>query len=962
MIAYYALVIGDPAAPTLQFDGDTIVDVTMETSVSLIGEEMCTDVMEVTVSYDDTGEILRSVPYGTPASLYANNELVGKFYVTSVDRTGKEEYLIRTTSIIGLLDTETFYGGSYNGQPFGTIAESIIGADGLRPYAGFYTRTTTNANYGIGIGFGDTNYGQSNIKVNSEGMWGPAKMYSKLFAKIRLYGVRADYCPSYGLTARMVYIGGVPGQDYASSNAYYTWMRDHSYGLYMEVTRASLSDNYPQWGPVYFMYRGTKISLGTPSGPTVYELSVDPASRTAVINGTTYSLPDASDISTNQAPLHSYGGGTVLDSPDGTYLTNNLSKHNSTVEYYYYRIETQTSEVLGNYVSLKNVNTGYAGVLNISDNSHVYSYVNRAAFIFSSDDFVVYDADTYGDWPCIVTIRHEDVLAQVSYADGIEDLPIYGWLPISSKREALHQLLFSQGVILVKDADGGLLFTAPEAAPAGSIPIENVYDEGSEEQMPHTNTIRLTEHAYGSYKSGLSYSISNADPSSVFVFEEVPNYSVSPGTGLTLYCFNANAAVLSGTGTLSTFYKIHSQTDLVREIADYPDGREVSAPNATLVTLQNSEAVLDRLEAYYGGAKTVNVSILSGSERCGLLYSLFNSFGEAISGFLARASRFVTSVIKASCAFITGYTPPPVGAGYRNYVVLTGSGEWDVPEEVFEAAHPRIRVVLIGGGQGGSSGYAGASGQTGQRSGSTSAAAGGNAGSPGSPGKVLDVTIDNPSASYSYDCGPGGDGGAISNSHSSNNAGEDGDDTEFTDGRDLYSSADGVSSESGYTNFFTGTAYARVYDPFPASFMAGGSGGYHTDTSTTVEYGAATRCDIGGAPGAEGSAYFQSGYIYATGGGGGGGGYGGSGSSGSAASKSGSTYIGGNGGKGGDAVSVPVKASMYGAGGAPGGGGVGGGDGGWVWSGATSTPGTGGAGGYGGRGGDGGDGCIIIYY
>ena len=58
---------------------------------------------------------------------YADGNLVGKFYVKSIQRTSKCDYKIIAQSYAGILDTMIHVGGVYNGESFPTVAAAIMG-------------------------------------------------------------------------------------------------------------------------------------------------------------------------------------------------------------------------------------------------------------------------------------------------------------------------------------------------------------------------------------------------------------------------------------------------------------------------------------------------------------------------------------------------------------------------------------------------------------------------------------------------------------------------------------------------------------------------------------------------------------------------------------------------------------------------------------------------------------------
>ena len=236
-------------------------------------------------------------------------------------------------------------------------------------------------------------------------------------------------------------------------------------------------------------------------------------------------------------------------------------------------------------------------------------------------------------------------------------------------------------------------------------------------------------------------------------------------------------------------------------------------------------------------------------------------------------------------------------------------------------------------------------------------------------GKVYEVDINSPSASYSYACGTGGQGGAISHDHNANNPGSAGTDTTFGS----FSSGSGTATP--YTNILNGDVFAAQMPKWNDASGKGGDGGYKTisDSSNPTQV---TQYQAGGAYniltgstllGGTSKLGASLGGVYQwVGGSGGGAALNANGApGGDYAYISGERVISADGGDGADATYTPPKATtynpkFYGYGGMGGPGGGAGGCGGY--DGAEETTFTGGAGGYGAKGGDGGDGCVLVVY
>ena len=123
--------IGSVDAPTLSFNQNSIADIICNNAVDLIGDELSSDTLEVSVFFYDVDGMLRNTAYGTTIFYYSNDALVGKYYVSEIQRKGLKRYLIRATSLIGLIAKEDFYGGFYSGENFSDIVNDVLLTNGL---------------------------------------------------------------------------------------------------------------------------------------------------------------------------------------------------------------------------------------------------------------------------------------------------------------------------------------------------------------------------------------------------------------------------------------------------------------------------------------------------------------------------------------------------------------------------------------------------------------------------------------------------------------------------------------------------------------------------------------------------------------------------------------------------------------------------------------------------------------
>lgn len=554
----------------------------------------------------------------------------------------------------------------------------------------------------------------------------------------------------------------------------------------------------------------------------------------------------------------------------------------------------------------------------------------------------------------------QDILGsdyQYEISDDVAAVPVYGWLPFSTRRQNLHQLIMAYGVNIIRSDTGDMLFTFLRDSEAEDIPESEVFYGGSMRYNDPASRVEVTEHAYHyiptvETKTLFDNSTTDAVHAATVTFEDpIMTDTLETTGGLKIHSAGVNYAVISGVGVLTGKPYTHT-TKIVS--ADNPDAINENVrrvEDATLVSLQNSENVLARLSQYYFNVDIVENDIVLKDERCGKRYNVLNGFYEETTGFISKMSASISSIIRARCEFIQNYTPVGAGATYTNCVILPeDAGSWEIPASVFQKEIPKIRVVLIGNGYRGEDGEAGETGKPGDGNRGGDGGKGGAGGKAGMGGKI-----------YSETYKPSGDATTLF-------YGRDPKGNSYIKGGMLnITSADGVSTPTGFLEVFSGKVFA-LPGTDGLSGADGGKGGYLNSNGS-------------GKDGENGGDFVADGQIWYGGifegnfedvvidsqnpcwignGGGGGAAYGSNGAN--------SEWLG-RGGKGGDGHDAFPAAALYGNGGNGGNGGGGGGGGGTfvikhkdfgneVGRGGYS----GGDGGAAGAGSPGYQGCVIIYY
>ena len=587
----------------------------------------------------------------------------------------------------------------------------------------------------------------------------------------------------------------------------------------------------------------------------------------------------------------------------------------------------------------------------------------------------IYTGERFGD------VLQEIIGTEYEYevAPDVAALQVYGWLPYGTKRSSLHQLLLAYGVTLAKSDTGGILFTFISAEDSFNIETERIYNEGSVVYGEEASRVEIQEHAYYHLNTAAYEELYDTRgdivENTIVVFGK-PIYkdslTVDEGAQLSIIESGTNYAVISGSGTLRGQPYIHTTKLIAADNESAPTEKVVAVQDATLITFANSENCLKRISEFYFHATTVKNSIVLDSEAPGKRYLFLNPFREYTSAFLTNISTFGSNITKAECEFVQDYIPVATGASFLYRTILEPTEEeqiWNIPESVYEKDVPQIRVVLIGAGYDGAAGSDGENGQPGDDYDGGDGGPGGLGGKGGAGGRILSVSIDASNLAF------------IRYGKTDKN-------TWLRAGDSYYSSQNGRSSASGFSELFSGAVYA-----LPGSDgvdgAAGGKGGSYppiaavgtknekTQPGTDVEFNGVT---YKGGKGADRKimdgpdvGIGSNMKLYFGGCGGGGAAPGADGEDGTVGlwKDDADEWVWNKGGDGADALEASPTVALYGSGGNGGsGGGGGGGNGNLHWwnyvyttliSVGNSAEITG-KGGKGSAGTAGYKGCIIIYY
>ena len=917
-------------------------------AVDLVGNELSSDILEVSVFYDDSNGALRAVGYATPIFYYSEGELVGKYFIVKIERTGTNKYAIQGTSLIGIMEKEKFYGGMYSGSTFRDVFEEIAFCDGLSPKYDMYLAQNTGAAKGAKI-------------ANLSGT--DAYKYHMFVG----FTVVSPNWASSSTTSYSQYVAG-------SYNMYY-WVQ-------LNVYRAS-SSSPAYWTAVIRYGMNNTYNVGSQSEPlfgdwSTFYINISPLEGIITAQVDYYQYNDSS-INATRNYSWDITVPTYSNAPGGFNYAYGSPNHASSMDTYEYRFS----------ILWRAYNVWNASSVKVIEAVFAKRQTDNKYFVVNGVDGTITQTTYFQEWGSKIGTmsdfknynRFAEIGSTIEYNQGIASLPIYGWIPAGTRRDALHHLMFSQNVCLIKSGVGNLIFTGLANSTAGTISNNDLFENGREEKLDVAKRVMVTEHGFSTSGATSQTIFDNSNGTAptgnyIVLFDNAPISGTPTASGLTIHYYNCNAAIVSGSGTITGVPYIHSQNIIQYENTSVLDGTDVSVSNIGLITSVNSGNVLEKMKSYYCGQlyKITNAFTYRG-QKCGLKYSFRNPFNESVIAFFTKYSARTSTFVKTQSEFIRGYVSSGTG-GYTGHVVKTYSEEWDVPSSVRAQANPKLRFNIIGKGSDGTSGTAGASGGAAPSPGSQSqGGAGGSAGVGGSGGKIYSVEIDATNA-YKVQVSQSGVNTIVKVLNSGGNQ------------IASYSSNSGVANNNGFTDIFTGIIYARK-GPDGQNGAAGGKGGTASQQNNLVnciigDSGANCGSYVGGQTFSNrqgsvvgysnGDPNFPYDCIWWTTFGGGGGA--------SAVANGGNSFItqegsstgsaktqGGAGASGGTPAVVYPE---YGSGGSGGNGGGGGGGGGmqvyatklygqttWFWQSQGQYAGVGGAAG---SGTSGKNGCVIIYY
>ena len=203
--------------------------------------------------------------------------------------------------------------------------------------------------------------------------------------------------------------------------------------------------------------------------------------------------------------------------------------------------------------------------------------------------------------------------------ESFSDIPLYGYIPYTTKRNALVYICFAIGAIADTSNYDGIVIYPQENALSGEFLNDEVFSGVTLEHSDIVTGIRLTVHTYQKSDEAQELYNDTLNGTAEVIFSE-PYHSLEI-TGGTIGQFGDNYAYITGTGVnvILTGKKYnHLTTSILKENPDIVFNKNIrEVTDATLVNNGNAQQVLERVYAYYQRAENVVGDVLIGNKKLG---------------------------------------------------------------------------------------------------------------------------------------------------------------------------------------------------------------------------------------------------------------------------------------------------------------------------------------------------------
>lgn len=230
-----------------------------------------------------------------------------------------------------------------------------------------------------------------------------------------------------------------------------------------------------------------------------------------------------------------------------------------------------------------------------------------------------------------------------------QDTQLHGYIPFTTKRNALVQIAFAIGAI-VDTSNGDSVKIHPHQTEAtGELANDDTFDGVTLEHSDIVTGIRLTVHSYQKNEESEELFNDTLNGTAEIVFSD-PHHSLSI-TGGEIKKSGSNYALVAGTGAnvvLTGKKYTHLTNQLLKENPDIVFNKNIKEiQDATLINSTNAQQAIDRIYEYYQRAESVVGDVLLKDRKLGQVVVIDTMYDGKRTGTIESIDYSFTKEIKA---------------------------------------------------------------------------------------------------------------------------------------------------------------------------------------------------------------------------------------------------------------------------------------------------------------------------
>jgi hypothetical protein len=234
-------------------------------------------------------------------------------------------------------------------------------------------------------------------------------------------------------------------------------------------------------------------------------------------------------------------------------------------------------------------------------------------------------------------------------SDVFDNVALHGYIPYTSKRNALVQIAFAIGAVVDTSNYDGVVIYPKQTIKTGEFTGAEVFDGLTLEHSDVVTGVRLTVHDYQQSNEIAEIYKGVLNGTAEVIFTEA--YHDLSITGGTINSHGDNFAFITGTGaevTLTGKKYSHFTSTVIKENPNIIYNKNIKeVQDATLVYKGNATAVLDRVYEYYQHAENVICDVLLGDKVIGQVVDIDTDYDGVKTGTIESVSYSFAGSIKA---------------------------------------------------------------------------------------------------------------------------------------------------------------------------------------------------------------------------------------------------------------------------------------------------------------------------